>query len=249
MNLILVDEPDFLPRDGATDDERGARSGEWRVVLRGRRLDHLRRVHRATVGRELRVGRIGGGMGIGVVEAIDESEARVRVALTQPPPARLPLTLLLSLPRPKTLRRVLQMSATLGLARVVLMNSWRVDKSYWRSPALAPEALREQLLLGLEQGGDTVAPAVESERLLVPFARDRLDALAHGTTRLIAHPSATSPCPRHVAGPITLALGPEGGLLEEEVALFVKHGFTPVSLGPRLLRVEQAIPALAGRLT
>jgi len=242
MNLILLEAADFLPRDGAA-------AGDARHVrLRGRRVDHLRRVHRATVGRELRVGQLDGCIGTGVVESIAEDEAQLSVRLAEPPPAKLPFTLLLSLPRPKTLRRVVQMSATLGVERVVLMNSWRVEKSYWRSPSLAPAALREQLLLGLEQGVDTIAPAIDVERLLVPFARDRLDALAEGTTRLVAHPSATTPCPRKVAGAVTLALGPEGGFLEEEVALFEKHGFTPVSLGPRLLRVEQAIPTLAGRL-
>ncbi len=238
MNLVLLEEADFVDSIAA-----GV------VELRGRRLTHLRTVHRALVGRTLRVGRINGKVGHGVVESIDDEVARLRVTLDEPPPPKLELTLLLALPRPKTLRRVLQMAATLGLPHLVLMNSWRVDKSYWKSPALAPAALQEQLRLGLEQGGDTLLPRVDLERLLVPFTKERLDTLTLTHTRLIAHPTATQPCPRHVEGPITLALGPEGGFLAEEVDLFVRHGFTPVSLGPRLLRVEQAVPALIGRLT
>ena len=33
-------------------------------------------------------------------------------------------------------------------------------------------------------------------------------------------------------------VGPEGGLSREEVATAVRHGYTPVSLGPRILRTE-----------
>lgn len=247
MNLVLLEESDF--EEAAGPQARLDDGAPRHVALSGRRLLHLRTVHRAEPGRELRVGLIDGRLGSGVVETIDTERARLRVTLTEPPPAKLGFTLLLSLPRPKTLRRVLQMAATLGIPHLVLMNSWRVEKSYWKSPQLHRDALREQLLLGLEQGGDTVVPQVELQRLLVPFAKERLDTLTLTHTRLIAHPTASSPCPRRVDGPLTLALGPEGGFLDEEVDLFVRHGFTPVSLGARLLRVEQAIPALVGRLT
>ncbi|MBL8842757.1 MAG: 16S rRNA (uracil(1498)-N(3))-methyltransferase [Planctomycetes bacterium] len=246
MNLVLLEEADF--EEAAASLASLADGAPRHVVLTGRRLLHLRTVHRAEQGRELRVGLIDGRVGSGVVETIDAERARLRVTLTEPPPAKLDFTLLLSLPRPKTLRRVLQMAATLGIPHLVLMNSWRVEKSYWKSPQLHSAALREQLLLGLEQGGDTVVPQVELQRLLVPFLRDEIEGVARGE-RLIAHPSATTPCPRHVDGPLTLALGPEGGFLAEEVELFERHGFTPVSLGARLLRVEQAVPALVGRLT
>ena len=43
---------------------------------------------------------------------------------------------------------------------------------------------------------------------------------------------------------ISLLVGPEGGYANNEVDLIVKQGFTPISLGPRVLRMETA--ALAG---
>jgi RsmE family RNA methyltransferase len=194
------------------------------------------------------VGRLGGRIGRAIVESIDEERASLSVTLDAEPPCKLPLTLLLALPRPKTLRRVLQTLATIGVARLILINAWRVEKSFWKSPQLDAAAIREQLVLGLEQGRDTVLPRVETRRLLVPFARDELDELTQGSRRLLAHPGATTPCPRGVDGAVTLALGPEGGFIERELELFAKHGFEAVSLGPRPLRVEQAVPAAVGRL-
>ncbi len=245
VNLVLLFDDDFTSAEARAACDGGAVA---RAELRGRRFDHLRLVHRAETGRELKVGRLGGRVGTGLIEAINDVRAVLRVQLDRDPPPKLALTLLLALPRPKTLRRVLQAVATLGVARLVLVNSWRVEKSFWKSPSLAPAAVRAELLLGLEQGCDTVLPAIETRRLLMPFAKVELDALAAGSRRLIAHPGAKPPCPRAVSEPITLALGPEGGFIDRELELFVGHGFEPVTLGPRPLRVEQAIPALVGRL-
>jgi RsmE family RNA methyltransferase len=43
-------------------------------------------------------------------------------------------------------------------------------------------------------------------------------------------------------------IGPEGGFTEYELSLCLAQGFEPVTLGPRILRTEQAVPALLGRL-
>jgi len=47
---------------------------------------------------------------------------------------------------------------------------------------------------------------------------------------------------------VTLAIGPEGGFIAEEIASLAKVGFQPVVLGPRILRVETAVAAILGRL-
>jgi 16S rRNA (uracil1498-N3)-methyltransferase len=45
---------------------------------------------------------------------------------------------------------------------------------------------------------------------------------------------------------LALAIGPEGGWTPEEIALFTQHVWTPVTLGPRILRAETAaIAAIA----
>src|SRR5690606_773524 len=141
-------------------------------------LRHLQEVHRASVGDSLRVGRLGGLMGQGQLLRLDDQAAELSLALQQPPPAKLPVTLLLALPRPKMLKRILQAIASQGVERLVLLNSYRVEKSFWQTPFLTPAAIREQLILGLEQARDTVLPEVIIEQRFKPFVEDRLPALA-----------------------------------------------------------------------
>ncbi|PXX76459.1 RNA methyltransferase, RsmE family [Pseudomonas sp. LAMO17WK12:I10] len=234
MNLLLLEEADFIAAD--------------RVILRDRRLTHMQEVHRAAVGDSLRVGRIGGLMGSAELLRLEPGEAELRVSLDQPPPTKLPLTLVLALPRPKMLRRVLQTVAAMGVPRLVLVNSYRVEKSFWQTPFLEPEAIREQLILGLEQARDSVLPEVIIEKRFKPFVEDRLPALVEGTLGLVGHPGQYPACPRGLDEPVTLAIGPEGGWIPYEIDLLGKSGLQPVQLGERILRVETAVTALLARL-
>jgi RsmE family RNA methyltransferase len=234
MNLILLHAPDFIAAN--------------RVRLTDRRLAHIRAVHRASIGDALRVGEVDGRLGLGVVTTIDDTALEMTIRLDREPPPAAPVRLVLALPRPKVLRRILQCIAAIGVKDVVLCNAYRVEKSYWASPTLTDEAMRLDLLLGLEQGGDTMLPRVTQERLFKPFVEDRLTAFAAGTRRLLAHPRPDSPCPRGVTEPMTVAVGPEGGFIQYELDALVAQGFEPVSLGPRPLRVEHAVAALLGRL-
>ena len=170
------------------------------------------------------------------------------VELTESAPEALPLTLLLALPRPKILRRVLRTVTAMGVKRIVLLNTWRVEKSFWSSPALESDAVRAELVLGLEQAGDTVLPHVDCRKRFKPFVEDEASSLAAGTLPIVAHPGAAEPCPRAVDSAVTLAVGPEGGFTPYEVDLLSAHGFAAVSLGKRRLGVESAVAALLGRL-
>lgn len=234
MNLLLLEDADFVAAD--------------RARLTGRRLKHLHEVHRAEAGDSLRVGHLGGLMGQGRLLHLAADCAELEVSFDQPPPAKLPITLLLALPRPKMLRRVLQTVAAMGVPRLVLLNSYRVEKSFWQTPFLEPAAIREQLVLGLEQARDTVLPEVVIEKRFKPFVEDRLPQIAADTLGLVGHPGDHPPCPRAVERPVTLAIGPEGGWIPYEVEKLREAGLSPVQLGERILRVETAVTALLARL-
>ncbi len=234
MNLVLLFDQDFIAPD--------------RVCLRDRRLAHVVNVHRAKVGDTLCVGRLDGKMGWGTVTRVDSEVLDLEVVLDQEPPPKLPLTLILALPRPKVLNRVLAAATSLGVGRIVLLNAWKVEKSYWKSPRISDENLLQQRILGLEQARDTLLPKLQLARLFRPFVEDELAALTKHTLALLAHPGAVDPCPRGSMQPVTLAIGPEGGWVGAEIQSFIHAGFRPVDLGPRILRVETAVATLMGCL-
>ncbi len=233
MNLVLLFPGDFV--------------AESRARLTGRRLEHVANIHRAAVGDTLTVGLENGRIGRGVIARLDDA-LELDVTLEQDPPPKLPLTLVLALPRPKVLNRVLAGATSMGVTRIVLINAWRVEKSYWKSPRLEEENLRQQRILGLEQARDTILPQLDLRRLFRPFVEDELPTIAHRTRKLVPHPKAATECSRHIQEPVTLVIGPEGGFIEQEIASLEQIGFEPVSLGPRILRVETAVAAVIARL-
>lgn len=235
MNLVLLFSDDFI-------------STQQAVIRDQRRVQHILAIHAAKIGDQLKVGQINGLIGKATIIAIDNEQITLKVSLTDVPPAPLPLTLILALPRPKMLKRILQTVATLGVKELILINSYRVEKSYWQTPLLQPDAIRTQFILGLEQGGDTELPTLHLVKRFKPFVEDELPDLIRSSRALVAHPYTTEACPRAVGEPITLAVGPEGGFIPYEIDLLIRNGFTAVHVGNRIMRVETAIPFLLSRL-
>jgi RsmE family RNA methyltransferase len=233
MNLILLEQKDFITPE--------------RVLLRDRRAEHIRKIHRAQTGDILRVGLLNSLLGNGRILMLDDASVELEVTLDQTPPAPLDLTLLLALPRPKMLKRILQTVTAMGVKRLYLINSSRVEKSFWSSPLLQPQQLAEQLHLGLEQARDTLLPQIELRKRFKPFIEDELPQLIEGTSAFVAHPLAAQPSPQHFDRAATLAIGPEGGFIPYEVEKLQECGFQGISLGPRILRVETAVPVLLSR--
>ena len=233
MNLLLL-KPDQITQQTAT--------------VSGRQLEHLLVVQRVEVGDSVRVGEINGLMGQGIIKTLSAEQATLEINLDTPPPPVTPLSLVLALPRPKMLRRTLQSVTAMGVKEIYLVNSSRVEKSFWQSPFLQPEALEQQMILGLEQARDTLMPEIHLRKRFKPFVEDELGEIIQGSQALVAHPLTEVPCPINCDSAVTLAIGPEGGFIPYEVELLSSMGFEAVHLGPRILRVEVAVPALISRL-
>lgn len=234
MNLILLSPEDFIDADC--------------VRLAGRQFEHITSVQRAEAGESLTVGVLGGKMGRGTITAINDSALEMTVTLNQEPPAALPLTLIVALPRPKMLKRILQTIATMGVKKLIFINSVRVEKSYWQTPILQEAKIREHLILGLEQARDTIMPEVILAKRFKPFVEDTLPSLINSKRALIAHPGLGCAAERGKQQETVLAVGPEGGFIEYEVNKLLECGFEGIHLGDRILRVETAIPVLLAKL-
>ena len=227
MNIVVLNRSDW--RD------------EQHVRLVDRRADHIRSVLRAESGDSVRVGLINGCLGQGRICTIDASSVLLAVELSQPPPARHRFDIVLCLPRPKVLRRLLRTVAEYGVANLHLIQSARVEKSYWQSPLLAPDKVHDALLAGLERASDTVAPQVHQHRRFRPFVEDQLMDLCAGRPCWIAQMGAPIALRDTPPGDAVVMVGPEGGFVPFELELAQAVIAKPVNLGSRTLSVDTAL--------
>ena len=223
------------------------------LELSGRRARHIRKILRAAPGDRLKVGELDGPAGTGLIKKISPKKITLAVSLEKNPPALPMVDLILALPRPIMLKRILAQSAALGVDNIHLINSRRVEKSFFSASLLAEENIKKHLCHGLEQAGATRLPRVSIHPRFRPFVEDTVPQLSLSCpVRLLAHPGINARLPQIVSSPlrekVLLAIGPEGGWLDYEIARFREQGFKPFSLGPRILKVETAVAALLAQL-
>ncbi|WP_010112362.1 16S rRNA (uracil(1498)-N(3))-methyltransferase [Acinetobacter sp. P8-3-8] len=233
MNIVLLD-----PRQTQTEI--------WTISAK-RQIEHLKAHVNVQVGDSLKVGIRDGKRYLTEIIHITESSIQIKPIQEETVPQKLPVTLIVALPRPKVLRRLIMDAVTLGVDKLILIHSYRVDKSYWQTPFL--QQLDHYVTLGLEQAGDTIAPKIELYKRFKPFTEDILPTLI--TAQLpayVAHPYAEQAMPFAIDHPCTVIIGPEGGFIPYEVDLFIQNGCQAVSLGNRILRTETVIPYVLGRL-
>ena len=237
MNLILL-EPGELAADGT-------------AVVADDRARHIREVLRAAPGDTLRIGLVEGPLGHANVLALTPA-VRLECHLTGAPPPRPPVDLLLAMPRPKVMKRLWPVLAALGVGRILITRAWKTERNYFDTHVLAADFIRAQLLVGLQQAGDTRLPAVGIHRQFKKAVAAAVDGRPYAA-RLVAHPGpAAFPHAALAALPaasrILLAIGPEGGWVPTEREWLAAHGFATVSWGPRPLRTDTACAVLLGLL-
>ncbi len=234
MNIILL-SPNSITGDHARIDDKAA-------------ITHIRTVLGAGVGDTLKVGCLHGLIGTATITQMDDDGICLgELSLDKLPPPKLNLTVILALPRPKVLRRLVMDMTAMGVNRIVLINSYRTDKSYWSSPLL--NKIDEYITEGLQQGIDTVPPQIVMAKRFKPFVQDELPAIIGDGKALVAHPYADIGFGTAVQDglPSVLIVGAEGGFIPYEIELLGSVGVQAVSLGSRILRTESAVNALLGR--
>ena len=245
MNRILF-EPDELSADGL-------------VTFGGVRAEHVRTILHGEVGQPLKTGVVNGPIGTGVIERIDGDTVTVRCVHDRE--ALSPwIDLILAPPRPRAMKRLLPQLAAMGVGRIVLVGAAKVEKAFWGAQLLKEEIYRPLLVDGLMQAGTTALPTIQLERGFGRWLEGGRfeEQFADQPDRIVAHPAPQAPTTNHVPSstkhqaPSTkhplLAIGPEGGWTDDEVARLEAHGFRRMSLGPRILRTDTATIALLARL-
>jgi RsmE family RNA methyltransferase len=236
MNIILL-EPEEL-------------GSSLEVELIDHRATHLAKVLRVKPGDRVRVGVLDGLRGEAEVLAVDARCVTLRCRCDEPPPPAGRDILLLAFSRPKVLQRCLEHATALGFGTIILFRSRRVEKSHLASHAIEAAAIDQRLRRGLEQSRRTIRPTVH----LVTRFRELIE---HGLERWVprenrfvadADADAEAALASVSTAPLSLVIGPEGGLIPHELEQFALHGFRLVRAGALPLRVETALAYLSGQL-
>jgi len=209
-------------------------------------IKHVHEILKLNIGSELQLGEIGGLIGRGKIIELNEERLRLQIKLTESPPQKIPCTIILALPRPQQLKRILVHLSSLGVKQIHLLQTQRVEKNYWQSPSL--KKIEEYLVEGLEQSVDTILPEVFVHKNFKVFIEKELSAISRSKQLWLAHPGNFPEASLQTQGEHVLMIGPEGGFISEEVDCFIQHGASAVSLGKRILKVETAIPVLLSKM-
>jgi 16S rRNA (uracil1498-N3)-methyltransferase len=214
------------------------------AILRGNEAHHLLHVMRAKAGAEIIV--FDGQGGEWWAEITKLGRAEVELALKKHRAVERELatdfTLAIALPKGDRQRWLIEKAVELGVSRVIPLTTARSTSAGTEPPA----KLCRYVIEASKQCG--------RNRLLEiakPQAWGDLAAQEMGGNKLLAHPGGAAvgevECRENV--PILLAIGPEGGFTDDEVALARQHGWQVLGLGERILRIETAAVALLARLT
>lgn len=217
--------------------------------LSGDQAAHLARVLRAEPGQIFDV--VAGGF-LHRAEVTSVSEDNVLFTLHEEleADAALPLHLLLAVFKFDHMEWAIEKATELGVARITPILARRTEKHLTLAAPKRAERWRRIALEASKQSRRTDIPEIAAPTTLKP-ALEQEQSSTHillseteQATRLSAALSVSRQSTGHDT--VALAIGPEGGWTPEEMALFTTHHWTPVTLGPRILRAETAaIAAIA----
>jgi 16S rRNA (uracil1498-N3)-methyltransferase len=225
-----------------------------RVTLSGPEAHHLIHVMRATPGTRVTLFDGGGDEFSAAVDRVGRADVELSISSRESVSRELPfdLTLGVALPKGDRQKWLVEKAVELGVTRIVPL---RTQRGVAQPVEQALVRLRRAVIEASKQCGRNRLLQIDQPRSWPDFVADA----AGMSCRLVAHPGGeTKPTcgagvsPAWAAGTVApqsgnvcLAVGPEGGFADEEVALAVAGGWHTVDLGPRILRVETAALLLA----
>ena len=207
------------------------------VSLVGDEARHLARVRRIAVGETVELFNGRGFATLAEVMAVGRQGVELRPT-GHPLPDRVApvdLTLATAVPKGERFDWLIEKATELGVTRLIPIVT---ERSVVDPRPAKLERLRRAVIEACKQCGRNRLMTIEQA-----CRWDDLLTTAGSGTRYLAHPHGIAlpawPCPTR-GGAAWMAIGPEGGFTEPEVARAREVGWVPVGLGSSLLRIETA---------
>jgi len=169
---------------------------------------------------------------------------------------RVPVVLSVAIPRPQTIKKLVQLAGTVGLKELRFIKTDLGEKSYWKSKQLRPEIVEQEVIKALEQAWDSEPlkwSIWESLRALISIGdgdctwctdTDRGETLDGA----VLEGQGTGRQPVLENGVLQVLIGPEVGWSLRERDYLTAMNIKRICLGPRILRVETAASLIVGSL-
>ncbi|MHB1036935.1 MAG: 16S rRNA (uracil(1498)-N(3))-methyltransferase [Pirellulales bacterium] len=218
-----------------------------RVTIAGDEAHHLAHVMRARAGDEVTLFDGSGAEFTARIDRVGKHQVELAVLSRQEIDRELPfrLTLGVAMPKGDRQRWLVEKVVELGVTRLVPL---RTARGVAQPVPNALERLRRAVIEASKQCG-------RNRLMQVAEPGDWADFLAAAPSeslRLVAHPGGAHrpACPscQSPASEVYLAIGPEGGFSDEEIAVAQAAGWETADLGPRILRIETAAILMVARL-
>ncbi len=213
------------------------------VTLSGPEAHHLIHVMRAGPGTQVVLFDGSGAEFPAVVDSFRRSTVELSILSRDEISRELPMAITLGVTLPKGDRQkwLIEKAVELGVARVVPLST---DRAVAQPVEQAVQRLRRSVIEASKQCGRNQLMQIDEARSWPDFIADT----AGLTCRLLAHPrtnDAETELPPVMPDRVAIAVGPEGGFTDAEVALAVDAGWQSIDLGSRILRIETAAIAMA----
>lgn len=215
--------------------------------MRDHRARHAIENHAVKVGLKMRAAVLGGQIGYAEVTKVADEICEFSVSCDQAPPPRTPLHLVVAVPRPHLVRKTLQFAAMVGVEKLTFVRTKKVVPSYLQSKSLQAREIEAQILNGLEQACDCIAPEVRiipNERSFwnefIPTELDQ-GVVSWGDTHADLSKKICM-----LNKNATICFGPEAGWDQSERERFKTLGAQAFSLGDRMYRLDVAIMLTVG---
>lgn len=233
MNIIILNQEDFLNKNY--------------YKISDERFTHIKKILKSQIGDILEIGILNGKIGKAKIIEMSNSEIILEIDSLEFSVIKAPtIDIICALPRPQTLKKVLNTIATMGVSNLHLIRSEKVEKSYFHSPLLEEKKYTNYLIEGLAQGKRIQLPKVTIHHKFKVFFNNFLTEANTNSSLLLAHPDNSKYLRKESiinSEQITIAIGPEGGWNEYEINHMEEKGFKRFKLSENILRVETAVTA------
>lgn len=213
-----------------------------KAALVGPEATHFSKAMRKSIGDEIIIFDGEGSEYDAVAQEISRHRIELTVTATRRIDRELPTPLVLAVALPKGDRRkwLVEKAVELGVSRLIPL---RTERSVVQPRRAATEKIDRWVIEASKQCGRNRLMQIEEPREWSEFLETHNDS----PNRFVADPAgdASSPQLTQPAAPIYIAVGPEGGFSDDEIAAAAALDWHVISLGPRILRIETAALALA----